>query len=69
VTLKELVATTGVWADLADKDGRKQTVTTDQLTVRTAVDADGKQYPGWSRPPATPTRSTTSRTCGRATSS
>jgi len=43
--LKQVVATADVWADLIDADGQKQTVTTDQLTVDTATDADGKLYP------------------------
>lgn len=43
--LKQVIATTDVWADLVDGDGRKQTVTTDRLTVDTASDGDGRFYP------------------------
>ena len=43
--LREIVATTDVWCDLIGADGKRQTVTTDQLTVQTATDADGKLYP------------------------
>ncbi|QOV87476.1 hypothetical protein [Humisphaera borealis] len=43
--LKQVIATTDVWADIIDDQGRKQTVTTDRLTVDTATADGGKIYP------------------------
>jgi hypothetical protein len=43
--LKELIATTDVWCDLADPSGRRQTITTDRLLVQTENDAAGRMYP------------------------
>jgi hypothetical protein len=43
--LKRMIATTRVWCDLTDSSGRRQTVTTDRLTMATALDTEGKLYP------------------------
>jgi lipopolysaccharide export system protein LptA len=43
--LKRMVAIDRVWCDLADSNGRRQTVTTDLLTMSTSLDKEGKLYP------------------------